>query len=279
MVRAAAKNWPHVGVVVDPADYAGVLAELNVERRRADRRDALSRCAQGVRAHRRLRRRDRQLADRARSRWRSARRFPDSFHFAGDKVQEMRYGENPHQSAAFYRDEAPAPGTHRHLPAAAGQGTLLQQHRRQRRRVGMRQDLRRARLRHRQARQSLRRGDRRGRRSTPTAARFATDPTSAFGGIIAFNRPVDAATVEAVSAQFVEVVIAPAYTADALAADREEGERARARSAAACVRRRGQRLGHEARRRRLAGAVARRAQRRRGRAQGRDDEGADARSR
>ena len=47
---------------------------------------------------------------------------------------------------------------------------------------------------------------------------LATDPTSAFGGIIAFNRPVDAATLEAVSAQFVEVVIAPAYTADALAA-------------------------------------------------------------
>jgi len=47
---------------------------------------------------------------------------------------------------------------------------------------------------------------------------FATDPTSSFGGIIAFNRPVDAATVEAVSAQFLEVLIAPAYTADALAA-------------------------------------------------------------
>ena len=49
---------------------------------------------------------------------------------------------------------------------------------------------------------------------------FATDPTSAFGGIIAFNRPVDAATVEAVAAQFLEVLIAPAYTDDALAADR-----------------------------------------------------------
>ena len=46
---------------------------------------------------------------------------------------------------------------------------------------------------------------------------LATDPTSAFGGIIAFNRPVDAATLEAVSAQFLEVLIAPAYTDDALA--------------------------------------------------------------
>jgi phosphoribosylaminoimidazolecarboxamide formyltransferase/IMP cyclohydrolase len=48
-------------------------------------------------------------------------------------------------------------------------------------------------------------------------AAFATDPTSAFGGIIAFNRPVDAATLEAVSAQFVEVLLAPEYAQDALA--------------------------------------------------------------
>src|SRR5205823_7269992 len=47
---------------------------------------------------------------------------------------------------------------------------------------------------------------------------FATDPTSAFGGIIAFNREVDAAVIEAVSAQFLEVLIAPSYSADALAA-------------------------------------------------------------
>src|SRR4030095_16671080 len=49
-------------------------------------------------------------------------------------------------------------------------------------------------------------------------AAFATDPTSAFGGIIAFTRAVDAATLEAVAAQFLEVLIAPAYTDDALAA-------------------------------------------------------------
>ena len=62
----------------------------------------------------------------------------------------------------------------------------------------------------------MRRGGRRGHRSAPTAARCLTDPTSAFGGIIAFNRPVDAATAEAVSKQFVEVVIAPAYDEAAL---------------------------------------------------------------
>ncbi len=100
----------------------------------------------------------------------------------------MRYGENPHQRAAFYRDEAPAAGSHRHVSPAAGQGALVQQRRRRRRRMGVRQDARRAGVRHRQARESLRRRGRRRARSTPIAAAFATDPTSAFGGIIAFNR-------------------------------------------------------------------------------------------
>ena len=80
----------------------------------------------------------------------------------------------------------------------------------------MRAQLRGARLRHRQARQPC---------GVAVAANtlgayqqaFKTDPTSAFGGIIAFNRPVDAATAEAVSAQFLEVLLAPAYDGAALA--------------------------------------------------------------
>ena len=147
----------------------------------------------------------------------AAAAFPDRFNLQAIKVQDLRYGENPHQPAAFYRDESPAAGHHRDVPAAAGQGAVVQQHRRRRRRVGVREDVRRARLRDRQARQSVRRGDRGDPARTPTASAFATDPTSAFGGIIAFNRPVDAATLEAVAAQFLEVLIAPAYTADALA--------------------------------------------------------------
>ena len=58
---------------------------------------------------------------------------------------------------------------------------------------------------------------------------LATDPVSAFGGIIAFNRPVDAATLEAVAAQFLEVLIAPGYTRGRARRDRAEEERARAR--------------------------------------------------
>jgi phosphoribosylaminoimidazolecarboxamide formyltransferase/IMP cyclohydrolase len=80
----------------------------------------------------------------------------------------------------------------------------------------MREELRRAGLRHRQARQPLRRGA--GRRPLQAYSKaFQTDPTSAFGGIIAFNRPLDGAAAEAVAKQFVELLIAPAITPEARA--------------------------------------------------------------
>ena len=215
MVRAAAKNWPHVGIVVDPADYAGVLAEL---------RSGGGALADATR-FRLMRKAFAHTAsyDGAIANWFTARGadgavlgYPDSFHFGGDKVQEMRYGENPHQSAAFYRDEAPATGsiaTYRQLQGKelsynnvadsdaawecvrtfAEAACVIVKHANP---CGV------------------------AIAADPLAAyrsALATDPTSAFGGIIAFNRPVDAATLEAVSAQFVEVVIAPGYTADALA--------------------------------------------------------------
>jgi phosphoribosylaminoimidazolecarboxamide formyltransferase/IMP cyclohydrolase len=131
----------------------------------------------------------------------------------------MRYGENPHQQAAFYREPGAAPG-HCQLPADAGQGTVVQQHRRLRCGLGVRQGL---------------------RNSNGTAAcvivkhanpcgvaiapprweayqkAFKTDPTSAFGGIIAFNCAIDKATAEAVAGQFAEVIIAPEITAEARA--------------------------------------------------------------
>jgi phosphoribosylaminoimidazolecarboxamide formyltransferase / IMP cyclohydrolase len=215
MVRAAAKNWPHVGIVVDPADYAGVLAELNANG--GSLLDATRfRLMRKAFAHT-------ASYDDAIANWLTARGadgvaqgFPDAFHFAGDKVQELRYGENPHQAAAFYRDEAPMPGTiatYRQLQGkelsynniadsdAAWEcvktfdapACVIVKHANP---CGV------------------------AIAADPLAAyrkALATDPTSAFGGIIAFNRPVDAAALETVSAQFLEVLIAPGYTDDALA--------------------------------------------------------------
>ncbi len=145
--------------------------------------------------------------------------FPRTFNTQFHKAQEMRYGENPHQQAAFYRGSASRRGRHRHRQAAAGQGAVLQQRRRYRCRAGVRQELRRARLRHRQARQPLRCGGGGRHRSQAYELAFATDPESAFGGIIAFNRELDGATAQAiVERQFVEVIIAPGVSAEAVAA-------------------------------------------------------------
>jgi phosphoribosylaminoimidazolecarboxamide formyltransferase/IMP cyclohydrolase len=215
MVRSAAKNWAHVGVVVDPADYAPLAVELARTGALSDAtRFALARKAFAHTA----------AYDGAIANWLTARSsdgtsesFPQSFRYAGERAQSLRYGENPHQAAAFYRDEAPAPGTiatfrqrqgkelsynniadadaawecvksvdttacvivkHANPCGVAVGETTLEAYRRA----------------------------------------FSTDPTSAFGGIIAFNRPVDAATLEAVAGQFVEVLIAPAYTDDAIGA-------------------------------------------------------------
>jgi phosphoribosylaminoimidazolecarboxamide formyltransferase/IMP cyclohydrolase len=219
MVRAAAKNWQHVGIVVDPADYVSVLAELQAS---GGALSAPTRYTLAAKAFSHT-----ASYDGAISNWLTARgpggeaaTFPDRFNLQARKVQDLRYGENPHQQAAFYRDEQPAPGTiatYRQLQGKelsynnigdsdaawecvktfAGLGDhaacVIVKHANP---CGV------------------------AIAATPLEAyrkALATDPVSAFGGIIAFNRPVDAATVEAVSAQFLEVLLAPAYTSDALA--------------------------------------------------------------
>ncbi len=93
-----------------PSDYAALLAELETHDGAFCRADALRARAEGVLAHRRLRRRDLELAHRARSR-RLGRRVSRPLQSAGGQSsQDLRYGENPHQQAAFYRDERPAAG-------------------------------------------------------------------------------------------------------------------------------------------------------------------------
>ncbi|MFI4902405.1 MAG: bifunctional phosphoribosylaminoimidazolecarboxamide formyltransferase/IMP cyclohydrolase [Burkholderiales bacterium] len=214
MVRSAAKNWRDVGVVVDPADYQRLADELATQGGlSAPTRFAL---AQKAFAHT-------SAYDGAISNWLSMRdadgnvdAFPRSLRWAGEKVQALRYGENPHQRAAFYRDEAPAAGTIAGYLQRQGKelsynniadsdaawecvktfdapACVIVKHANP---CGV----------------ALGAGTLDAYRGA-----FATDPASAFGGIIAFNRHVDAATLEAVSAQFVEVLIAPGYTADALA--------------------------------------------------------------
>ncbi|MBP6336295.1 MAG: bifunctional phosphoribosylaminoimidazolecarboxamide formyltransferase/IMP cyclohydrolase [Vitreoscilla sp.] len=228
MLRAAAKNWQDVGVVIEPSDYPQVLSELkaggpNPQLQRATKfmlakkvfahtaaydgmiTNYLTALEPGSEEH------GLEVPQRA--------EYPEVFSLQLHKVQGMRYGENPHQSAAFYREAQPVAGTlsqwtqiqgkelsynniadadaawecvkafeqpacvivkHANPCGVAVGATLLEAYQKA----------------------------------------LKTDPTSAFGGIMAFNRPLDADVVEAINAnkQFVEVALAPAITPAARAA-------------------------------------------------------------
>jgi phosphoribosylaminoimidazolecarboxamide formyltransferase/IMP cyclohydrolase len=214
MTRSAAKNYAHVGVVVDPADYPALLDELRANNTSLSLATRF-RLAQKAFAHT-------AAYDGAVSSYLSARdatgsvgTLPGHWTWQGAKVGDLRYGENPHQQAALYRSEPPVAGsiaTFRQLQGKelsynniadadaawecvktfAEPACVIVKHANP---CGV----------------AIAKGTLDAYRNA-----FATDPTSAFGGIIAFNRAVDAATVEAVSAQFVEVLVAPRYAPDAL---------------------------------------------------------------
>ena len=126
MIRAAAKNHDDVAVVVEAQDYQAVLDELAANKgattlslRRRLAAKAYARTA---------------AYDAAISNWFAAQNetdAPDFRAFGGRLIQSLRYGENPHQKAAFYATPDKRPGVC-HRAAVAGQGTLLQQHQRHR---------------------------------------------------------------------------------------------------------------------------------------------------
>jgi phosphoribosylaminoimidazolecarboxamide formyltransferase/IMP cyclohydrolase len=212
MLRSAAKNHAHVAVLVDPADYARVLAEIRASGgvSEATRFGLAAKVFAHTAAY------DGAISDYLHSLDAGRRRleYPEVLTLQFSKVDDLRYGENPHQTAAFYRDARPAAGgiaAYRQLqgkelsynniadadaawecvksfaepacvivkhanPCGAAVGAALAQ---------------------------------------AYDKAFKTDPVSAFGGILAFNRALDAATAEALAKQFAEVVIAPRVDPDA----------------------------------------------------------------
>ncbi len=107
MLRSAAKNHKDVVVMCDPADYGRVLAEMKRQPRRRQLRHQVRAGEESVRAHRAIRRRHHQLPDfslGADKQHATRSAYPQTLNLHFEKVQDMRYGENPHQSAAFYRD-------------------------------------------------------------------------------------------------------------------------------------------------------------------------------
>jgi phosphoribosylaminoimidazolecarboxamide formyltransferase/IMP cyclohydrolase len=215
MVRSAAKNWKDVAVLTDASQYADVIAELQ------STGGAVSQATQfalSVAAFNRISNYDGAISDYLSSFNADGTRsgFPAQSNGRVVKLQDLRYGENPHQQAAFYRDLYPAPGSL--VTATQLQGKELSYN-------------------------NIADGDAAWeavksfnstacvivKHANPCGVAlgahaleayskaFQTDPSSAFGGIIAFNCTVDKAAAEAVSKQFVEVLIAPDYSADALA--------------------------------------------------------------
>jgi len=215
MVRSAAKNWKDVAVLTDASQYADVLSELQSTGGGVSQ---ATQFALAVAAFNRISNYDGAISDYLSSFNADGSRsdFPAQSNARFVKLQDLRYGENPHQQAAFYRDLYPAPGSL--VTAQQLQGKELSYN-------------------------NIADADAAWetvKSFTSTACvivkhanpcgvalgvdaleayskAFKTDPSSAFGGIIAFNTTVDKVAAEAISKQFVEVLIAPSYTAEALA--------------------------------------------------------------
>jgi phosphoribosylaminoimidazolecarboxamide formyltransferase/IMP cyclohydrolase len=221
MLRSAAKNFARVAVATDPAQYAGIVEELDAH---DGALSARTRFELSVAAFNRVAQYDARISDvlsAIREPTDEGARRRDAFSAQANgnfvKVMDLRYGENPHQQAAFYRDLQPAPGSL--ATFAQLQGKELSYN-----------NIADADA----AWECVRQFDAPAcvivKHANPCGVAvgvapgdayelaYATDPTSAFGGIIAFNVKLDAATARAIlDRQFVEVLIAPDYDEGALA--------------------------------------------------------------
>jgi phosphoribosylaminoimidazolecarboxamide formyltransferase/IMP cyclohydrolase len=223
MLRAAAKNHQDVTVLISPDDYEPVLSEMKAHQNAVSYESNL-RLAKKVFAH--TAQYDGAIANYLSSlggdlSHTSRSPYPETLHLAFTKVQEMRYGENPHQSAAFYRDTAGVAGalanyhqiqgkelSYNNIADAdaawecvksfsadstAGAACVIIKH-------------------------ANPCGVATGATGLEAYQKaFKTDPSSAFGGIIALNVACDGPMAEAISKQFVEVLIAPSFTVEAKA--------------------------------------------------------------
>jgi phosphoribosylaminoimidazolecarboxamide formyltransferase/IMP cyclohydrolase len=217
MVRSAAKNYQYVGVVTDPGDYDAILKEMAAAEG-ALGADTRFRLAQKAFSHT-------AAYDGAISNYLTALEspgvkradFPQRLNLQFELAQPLRYGENPHQRAAFYRDPSPATGSLAEYVQLQGKELSYN-------------NIADADA----AWECVKTFERLAcvivKHANPCGVAvgssgveayrkaFATDPTSAFGGIIAFNRELDESTAQALVQQFVEVVIAPGVAAQAAAA-------------------------------------------------------------
>jgi len=209
MIRAAAKNHAYAAVVVKPESYDAVLEELRSfgAQLSPGTREALAADAFAYTAR----------YDTAIARWFAERGedFPPLYVRAFEKVVDLPYGENPHQRAAYYQQV----GARMHVLS------MVKQHHGKQLSFNNLLDLDSARAMVRDfeipacaiVKHNNPCGVALGRTALEAYQRaFACDPISAFGGVIALNKPVDRELAEALSQQFIEVLFAPGYDDDAL---------------------------------------------------------------
>ena len=210
LLRAAAKNHRDVTVVVDPADYAAVLDEL----RRYGEVSYETRFRLAVKVFEHTAHYDALIARHLRQQVKDAG-FPELLTLTYEKVQDLRYGENPHQKAVFYREVLPVPGSltgarqlhgkelsYNNINDANGALDLLREF-------------------YEPTVVAVKHANPCGVASAPTIYEaymkaYEADPVSIFGGIVAANREIDAQTAAEINKIFIEIVIAPSYTDEAL---------------------------------------------------------------
>jgi phosphoribosylaminoimidazolecarboxamide formyltransferase / IMP cyclohydrolase len=227
MLRSSAKNHKDVVVICDPADYGRVLAEMQAgEVSYATRFDL----AKKVYAH--TAQYDGAIANYLSSLGEDKNHatrspYPDTLNLHFTRVQTMRYGENPHQSAAFYKDLTPVAGSLAHYRQLQGKELsynniadsdaaweCVKTFSDDGSGNGNRRELAAACVIVKHANPC---GVAVGADALEAYSKaLQTDPTSAFGGIIAFNVALDGAAAKAVAKQFVEVILAPGFTPEAL---------------------------------------------------------------
>ncbi len=213
MIRAASKNFAHVVVISDPADYEAVLTDLDCNGVDLDRRRQLA-----ARAFAHVAAYDAVVAAYLRGDPSSGAAFPEEFTIAGRRVRELRYGENPRQRSAAYRRLAPGEVERGVLDARQLAGTelsfnnLLDADAAWRAIIGFDQPAVSV------VKHTIPCGLAvRPHLSEAFAEALAGDPVSAFGGIVALNREVDEATARLLAEVRFDVVIAPGFREGATA--------------------------------------------------------------
>jgi len=220
MLRAAAKNFRHVIAVTDPDDYARVLESMSDGSKGVDLEMRLYLAAKAFSASARYERAiagfltELEVADGQLARPDEQSTFPDALTLHFQKVEDLRYGENPHQAAAFYRDASAPQAPEKLHGKELSYNNILD--------LDAAFRLVRELAPKRAAAVVIKHTNPAGAAVSDSLVDAyvkarATDPVSAFGGIVALNRAVDVETATELASTFLEAVIAPGFDPEALA--------------------------------------------------------------